>query len=236
MSDMHVLIAAAGSGSRFGSELPKQYNQLAGKTVLEWTLELFLSANKFKSLNVIHAPDDTYIRNYTSKYPQVTFIAVGGTSRAESVLNGLKVLQTLNPPNDWILVHDAARCCLDLVDLNNLIQQVLNSSAPIVGGILATAATDTLKLNINNSGLIAKTLDRRQIYLAQTPQMFKLADLIHALNSVDLEQVTDEASALELVGKTVCLVETKFPNFKITYPHELKLAEFLFNKRLEELC
>ena len=64
---MHVLIAAAGSGSRFGSELPKQHNQLAGKTVLEWTLELFLSANKFKSLNVIHAPNDTYIRNYKSK-------------------------------------------------------------------------------------------------------------------------------------------------------------------------
>jgi 2-C-methyl-D-erythritol 4-phosphate cytidylyltransferase len=231
---MHVLIAAAGSGSRFGSELPKQHNQLAGKTVLEWTLELFLSANKFKSLNVIHAPNDTYIRNYKSKYPQVSFIAVGGGSRAESVLNGLNVLQTLNPPSDWVLVHDAARCCLDLVDLKNLIKQVESSPAAVSGGILATAATDTLKLSLNNSNLIAKTLDRRQIYLAQTPQMFRLADLIQALNSVDLEQVTDEASAMELAGKTVCLVETQHPNFKITYPHELKLAEFLLNKRLEE--
>ena len=234
MSNMHVLIAAAGSGSRFGSELPKQHNQLASKTVLEWTLELFLSANKFKSLNVIHAPNDTYISNYKSKYPQVNFIAVGGASRAESVLNGLNVLQTFNQPHDWVLVHDAARCCLDLADLKNLIKQVESSPAAVSGGILASIATDTLKLSLNNSALIAKTLDRRQIYLAQTPQMFKLADLIHALNSVDLEQVTDEASAMELVGKTVCLVETKFPNFKITYPHELKLAEFLLNKRLEE--
>ena len=234
MSDMHVLIAAAGSGSRFGSELPKQHNQLAGKTVLEWMLELFLSANKFKSLNVIHAPNDTYIRNYKSKYPQVNFIAVGGASRAESVLNGLNVLQTFNQPPDCVLVRDAARCCLDLADLKNLIKQVESSPAAVSGGILASIATDTLKLSLNNSALIAKTLDRRQIYLAQTPQMFKLADLIHALNSVDLKQVTDEASAMELVGKTVCLVETKFPNFKITYPHELKLAEFLLNKRLEE--
>ena len=231
---MRVLVAAAGSGSRFGAELPKQHNPLAGKTVLEWTLELFLSANKFKSLNVIHAPNDTYIRNYKSKYPQVSFIAVGGGSRAESVLNGLNVLQTLNPPSDWVLVHDAARCCLDLVDLKNLIKQVESSPAAVSGGILATAATDTLKLSLNNSNLIAKTLDRRQIYLAQTPQMFRLADLIQALNSVDLEQVTDEASAMELAGKTVCLVETQHPNFKITYPHELKLAEFLLNKRLEE--
>lgn len=232
MNNLHVLIPCAGNGSRFGSDVPKQHHLLAGKTVLEWTLEVFLSVAKFKSINVVHTSQDPYIINYLDKFPRVNFIPVGGSSRAESVLNGLHELQVQHNLSDWVLVHDAARCCLDNSDLNNLIAQV--TQGDIAGGILATVATDTIKLAANNSKLIDKTLDRRQIYLAQTPQMFKLDDLISALTNIDLNLVTDEASAMELSGKTVCIVEAQQPNFKITYPHELKLAEFLLNNRLKE--
>lgn len=234
MNNLHVLIPSAGSGSRFGSDVPKQYHLLAGKTVLEWTLELFISTTKFKSINVVHAPQDSHILNYFNKYPQVNFIPVGGVSRAESVLNGLHELQARHNPRDWVLVHDAARCCLDMSDLTNLIVQITTRD-DVAGGILSVVATDTIKLAVSNSTLIDRTLDRRQIYQAQTPQMFKLAELTAALKQVNLDLVTDEASAMELSGKIVCLVEAHKPNFKITYPHELKLAEFLLNNRLKEI-
>lgn len=234
MNNLHVLIPCAGSGSRFGSDIPKQHQLLLGKTVLEWTLEVFVFAANFQSINVIHASQDSYIISYINKFPQVNFMPVGGNSRAESVLNGLHELQARCNSNDWVLVHDAARCCLEISDLNNLIAQITTRN-DIAGGILAAAATDTIKLSQGASKLIDKTLDRQQIYLAQTPQMFKLGDLISALTKVDLNLVTDEASAMERFGQNVCLVEAQQPNFKITYQHELKLAEFLLSSRLKEM-
>lgn len=234
MNNLHVLIPCAGSGSRFGSSVPKQHHLLSGKTVLEWTLEVFILAANFQSINVIHTSQDPYIISYINKFPRVNFMPVGGNSRAESVLNGLHELQAQYNSNDWVLVHDAARCCLEISDLNNLIAQI-TARNDIDGGILASAATDTIKLAQGALKLIDKTLDRRQIYLAQTPQMFKLGDLISALTNTDLNLVTDEASAMELSGRIVCLVEAQQPNFKITYSHELKLAEFLLSNRLKEM-
>ncbi len=235
MVNLHILIPCAGSGSRFGSNVPKQYHVLAGKTVLDWTLNAFIDVVNLQSINVIYAPQDPYIMDYVDKFPQVNFMPVGGNSRAESVLNGLHELQMLHAANDWVLVHDAARCCLDFTDLTNLIEQITTRDN-IAGGILATVATDTIKLSSTvGQNVINKTLDRRQIYLAQTPQMFRLAELIEALTTADLSLVTDEASAIELLGKNVYLIEAQQPNFKITYPHELKLAEFLLNNRLGEI-
>lgn len=222
---LHVLIPCAGSGSRFGSKLPKQYHQLLDKTVLDWTLEVFTQKNIFASINIVYAVNDKHIANYFSKYPQVTFIPLGGTSRAESVNNGLSAIYAND--NDWVLVHDAARCCLNRVDLENLIDQTLSRET---GGILVQTISDTVKIVNLEDNTILRTIDRNSTFLAQTPQMFKFYDLKTALSMVDKLVVTDEASAMELAGFKVQTIISQYPNFKITVEQDLKLAEFLLQK------
>lgn len=226
MNKLHVLIPCAGSGNRFGSTLPKQYHQLAGKTVLDWTLITFIENKKFASICVVYSANDSYMHDYFKKYPQVTFIPLGGVSRAESVSNGLSALYA--DSNDWVLVHDAARCCLTNFDLEQLINQVQQKN---VGGILAQIATDTVKLVDLQMMVVNKTLNRNQIYLAQTPQMFKFSELKQALLKADKQFITDEASAMEIAGHEVQIIPAKYPNFKVTYQQDLELAELLLLKR-----
>lgn len=227
MSKYHVVIPCAGNGSRFGSVIPKQYSQLAGKTVLDWTLEAFLGISAISSLTVIYSATDDLITDYIQKFPSVQFLPVGGNSRAESVFNGLKGLDVSN--EDWILVHDAARCCIDSRDIHSLIETLTDGD---IGGILATPATDTIKKVDPASNLVVSTIDRNLIYQAQTPQMFKYRDLINALSHVKLDLITDEASAIELAGMAVKIVAARYPNFKITYAPDLELAEFILSRRI----
>lgn len=226
MNRYHLIIPCAGSGSRFGSATPKQYHKLANKTVLDWTLDTFTQISALTSITVVYSAIDDLITEYIQKFPNVSFLPVGGSSRAESVLNGLRALNVSD--DDWVLVHDAARCCINSHDVHSLIEQLTNDD---VGGILATPAIDTIKQINPATNLITATIDRNLIYQAQTPQMFRYNQLLTALTNAPLDLITDEASAIERSGAPVKVVAAKFPNFKITYAADIELAEFILTRR-----
>ncbi len=228
MSKFIALLPCAGSGSRFGSVLAKQYHSLCNKTVLDWTLSAFETVAEIGEVLLVASPADELIDKYATKYNKVKIAKVGGTTRAESVNNGLRVLDLR--ANDWVLVHDAARCCVHPDDIRRLINQLKNGTN---GGILATKVVDTIK-QADAAKQVLTTLDRQYIYMAQTPQMFRYQELTHALSRVDLAQVTDEASAIELAGGVVKIIESSAPNLKVTFPFDLQIAELVINSYLQD--
>ena len=229
MTKYYVVIPCAGSGNRFGSELPKQYHEICGQTVLDWCLQAFISITEIEQIVLVANPEDVQINNY-SQYAKVSIQRIGGKTRAQSVLNGINQINCAD--DDWILVHDAARCCIKTSDIVNLIYQLQNHA---VGGILAQKAVDTIK-QVNTAGEIVATLNRQFIYQAQTPQMFRAGLLKHALLHSNPELITDEASAIESRGLTPQVIECGSHNFKITYPHDLKLAEVFISANLEKIA
>lgn len=225
LDDLIVLIPCAGTGVRYGSDRAKQYSLINDRTILEHTLKPFMHSNKIKQILLVAQSSDDKIDEYQKFSPKILLKKVGGLTRAESVLNGLNELACKN--NEWILVHDAVRCCLTSELLDKLITAVTTSS--YVGGILAYGAIDTVK-QVENQIEISKTLPRKEIYLAQTPQMFRYDVLKEALEKADLTQITDDASAIESLGHKVLIVESPPSNIKITYPADRYLAEFFLNK------
>lgn len=228
MSKFVALLPCAGSGSRFGSALAKQYHPLCDKTVLDWTLRAFEAVMEIEQVLLVASPDDELIDDYAAKYTKVRIVKVGGATRAASVNNGLRELKLM--PDDWVLVHDAARCCIHPNDIRKLVNQLKNGSD---GGILAAKAVDTVK-QVDSAKQVLKTLDRQYIYMAQTPQMFRYQELIQALAKADLALVTDEASAVELAGGVVKIIESSAPNLKVTFPFDLQIAELVINSYLED--
>ena len=216
---LFAVVPAAGSGSRMGGGLPKQYLALAGKTVLDHSLQALLDYPELEHLVVALAADDVqWAASSHAGHPCVT-TAQGGTSRAESVLAGLQALQSQASDDDHVLVHDAARPCLRAEDLDKLVRQGRRSAD---GALLAVPARDTLKQADN--GVVSGTLDRRQIWQAQTPQLFRFGHLFAALQQAGAD-VTDEASAIEAQGGHPRLVQGHHDNIKITYLEDLALAE-----------
>lgn len=213
-----ALIPCAGSGSRFGGTIPKQYTLLGNKSVLEHTIQAFLNVSLIDQIVIVANPLDDYIDRYSKISPKIMVYKIGGSTRAESVKNGLK--QLVCNPSDWVLVHDAARCCITPELIAQMIHQL---KADEVGGILAIPATDTIKTGQN--GIIGKTLDRSKIFLAQTPQMFRYSILSSALNSATLDSVTDEASSVEQLGLAVRLVSGDSTNIKLTYASDMRIAK-----------
>ncbi len=228
MAKFVALLPCAGSGSRFGSALAKQYHPLCSKTVLDWTLSAFEAVVEIGEVLLVASPDDELIDKYATKYNKVKIAKVGGATRAESVSNGLQVLELMS--DDWVLVHDAARCCIHPNDIQKLINQLKDGTN---GGILAAKAVDTIK-QVNSVKQVLRTIDRQCIYMAQTPQMFRYQELTQALTQADLALVTDEASAVELSGGTVQIIESDAPNIKVTFPFDLKLAQMIINSYLED--
>ena len=228
MGKFVALLPCAGSGSRFGSVLAKQYHPLCGKTVLDWTLRAFEAVMEIEQVLLVVSSDDELIDDYAAKYTKVRVVKLGGATRAESVNNGLQALELM--PDDWVLVHDAARCCIHPEDIRKLINQLKNGTT---GGILAAKAVDTIK-QVDSAKQILRTLDRQYIYLAQTPQMFRYQELTQALTRADLALVTDEASAIELAGGVVKVIESSAPNLKVTFPFDLQIAELVINSYLED--
>jgi 2-C-methyl-D-erythritol 4-phosphate cytidylyltransferase len=153
----------------------------------------------------------------------------GGTKRCDSVLNGLLYLQNFAANNDWILVHDAVRPCLQHQDIDKLISQ-LNSHP--VGGLLGVPVKDTLK-RIGKTSRVLKTVERKNVWHALTPQMFRYGKLITALQKAIQQniEITDEAQAVELSGEKPVVVEGRSDNIKITYPQDFALAEKILNTR-----
>lgn len=223
-----AVVPAAGVGKRMGAEVPKQYLQVLGKAVLEHTLERLLSVEALAGIAVALGPEDGYWADLPcSKHPKIRR-APGGKERADSVLSGLHNLEGLARPDDWVLVHDAARPCLTRTDVEKLMTSLADDP---VGGILALPVSDTLKRVEGDS--IQETLDRSRIWRALTPQMFRYGLLRHALEDAAERgrAVTDEASAMELKGFRPKLVEGRPDNIKITRPEDLPLAAFYLERQ-----
>ena len=224
-----AIVPAAGVGKRMGADKPKQYLELRGKSIIEHTLQRLFSAEIFDGIVVAISKDDTIWSGIPiSNHPLLT-VAPGGTERAGSVLSGLNTLQTLAGPDDWVLVHDAARCCITVYDIHKLIEALKNNPE---GGILALPIHDTLKGV--KTGLITETVDRSCVWRALTPQMFLYSSLKNALLMAAEKghTVTDEASAMEFMGIQPRIVEGRSDNIKITQYQDLALANFY----LEQQC
>ena len=222
MSDRLVgLIPAAGQGRRVAGDLPKQYIEIKGEPILAHAAQALLAHPGIDLVFVVLAPDDSHYARYDwGRFgDRLAPLWCGGATRRDSVLNGLDAMAGVVDPEDWVLVHDAARPCLAREDLVRLIEAV---SEDDVGGILALPLADTLK-RADGKGRIAATEPRSGLWLAQTPQMFRHATLLRALGPAS--EVTDEAAAVEMLGLRPRLVEGSARNIKITYPSDLALAE-----------
>ncbi|WP_252274409.1 2-C-methyl-D-erythritol 4-phosphate cytidylyltransferase [Pseudomonas subflava] len=216
-----VVIPAAGIGSRMRADRPKQYLPLAGRTILEHTLHCFLDHPRLKGLVLSLAADDPWWPALPCADDPRILRAEGGAERADSVLAGLlRLLELGAQPDDWVLVHDAARPNLARSDLDQLLGELADDP---VGGLLAVPARDTLK-RVGTDGRVVETVDRSLIWQAYTPQMFRFAALHRALADALVAgvAVTDEASALEWSGQAPKLVEGRADNLKITRPEDLE--------------
>jgi 2-C-methyl-D-erythritol 4-phosphate cytidylyltransferase len=231
ISQYSIVVPAAGIGKRMKTDCPKQYLQISGKTIIEHTLTNLLEHNQVKRVVVVLNPDDNFFMQLPiANHPRVE-VVTGGKERCDSVLAGLNHL-----PDDeeWVLVHDAARPCLTKTDLTALLRLAEQGNS---GGILATRVRDTMKravnLKINGPSVVANTESRENLWHALTPQFFKLATLKKALNEANKKNVsiTDEASAIELLGEKVMLIEGCASNIKITQPEDLLLAEFYLTQK-----
>ncbi len=218
-----VIIPAAGSGRRMGSgDRPKQYLPLAGRTVIEWAVAPFLRHTAYERIVVALAADDPHwLESPLSSHPRV-LRAMGGAERADSVEAGLAALSGLARPDDWVLVHDAARPCLADSDLQLLTEQLADDP---VGGLLAAPVVDTLK-HADEHGYVAHTVSRDRLWRALTPQMFRCGVLERALRFARerTAAVTDDSQAVELLGLRPKLIASSFENLKVTTSYDLERA------------
>ncbi|MAR91101.1 MAG: 2-C-methyl-D-erythritol 4-phosphate cytidylyltransferase [Pseudomonadales bacterium] len=224
------VVPAAGVGKRFGSAVPKQYLQVNGARVVEHTLNRLLQLSEIEQVVVAISNEDQQFRQLPVASHQRVTTVVGGDERCHSVLNGLRLLSGVGEEQDWVLVHDVARPCVRPEDIRKLVQQVQQLDA--VGGILANPVRDTMK-RANPINQIVETVDRRQLWHALTPQLFRLGALRQALETA-LEAgvvVTDEASAMEHGGHQPLLVEGHCDNIKITHPQDLHLASLYLQQQ-----
>ncbi len=224
MRKNYVLIPAAGSGSRMGSELPKQYLPLIDKPLIHHTLSVFVAHPAITSIFVVLSPDDVHWTDVDSD--KVTVLRCGGATRAESVLNGLQAMAGLVDAQDWVLVHDAARPCLTSELLDRLL---LELSDDAVGGLLAVPVADTLK-RAGPGRRVDHTEPREGLWRAQTPQMFPHGLLHRALRSIGTDTPTDEAQAIEFLGLSPKLVMGNGHNLKVTYPEDLAMAGLILGE------
>ncbi len=219
-----ALIPCAGTGSRAGGPGPKQYQPVAGQPMVRHTLAAFAAVPQLQRTLVVVAPGDRFLEAEAGA--ACTLADCGGATRAATVTNGLAALRSLGAgEDDWVLVHDAARCLVTPQQITQLIEACALDS---VGGLLALKLPDTLKQE--EGGRVAATLPRGDKWLAQTPQMFRLGLLQRALQQTGVE-VTDESSAIEALGLAPRLVNGSAQNFKVTYPEDFALAEAVLEAR-----
>lgn len=212
-----------------GSATPKQYLELAGRTVIEQTLALFVTDARIAGVVVALDPTDRFWpATLYADHPRV-MRADGGAERCHSVANALQLLAARARPTDWVLVHDAARPCLRHADLTHLIETLRDDP---VGGLLGIPVRDTMKRVAEQDRVVA-TLDRSALWHAYTPQMFRLGMLKDALSAALAAQalVTDEAAAIERSGLAPRLVEGHADNIKITRAEDLPLARFFLEQQ-----
>jgi 2-C-methyl-D-erythritol 4-phosphate cytidylyltransferase len=223
-----ALIPAAGSGRRFGSELPKQYARLGPTTVLQTTLERLANHPQITGLVVVLAAGDPHWPGWTEIAGRPVRTTIGGAERFDSVIAGLRALPESVADQDFVLVHDAARPCVRGDDISRLIEV----AGAAEGGLLAAPVRDTLKQArdlATPTAIVDKTIPRAGLWRAFTPQMFRRGPLLAALQAARGrgEQPTDEAAAMEATGVQPILVEGAEDNLKVTTAYDLRIAELL---------
>ncbi len=255
-----TVVVAAGVGKRFGSQMPKQYTHIGGQTVLQHTIAALSKVHQLSTCYLVISEEDAIAKTLSFSMP-IEWV-IGGKERMNSVFNAVQTIwQQYQTPfsdkafsekashhaydNHWVLIHDAARPCVNPSDIEKLItqttQQFLQQSPQqsqqeqeSAGGLLAVPVRDTVKQIIHSQDkvLAQKTLDRSQLWLAQTPQIFPLATLYDYLTQA-IEQTiafTDEASLFEHFGKQPLLVEGSHSNIKLTFPEDLQFAQVYLAK------
>ncbi len=228
---LFAVVPAAGGGSRFGGATPKQYADLAGQPMLARTLDRLCAVLRPSATVVVLAPDDSLYARVVGVRPDVVVLHCGGATRAASVANALEALEPRCAPDDWVLVHDAARPCVPAAALSRLVTEL---EPDAVGGLLAVPVADTLKRaaavgNSDAAPRVAATEDRAGLWQAQTPQMFRYRLLRAALARPAALGATDEAAAVEaLAAAGECamprLVLGSARNIKVTFAGDLALA------------
>jgi len=226
-----ALIPAAGSGSRIAGAQPKQYAALAGRPML-WHAVAAVCRPPVETVFVVLAPGDTAFKScdWSAFAGRLEPLYCGGETRRDSVYNGLVAAMAAVNADDWVLVHDAARPCLPAADLERLVAECRDDQ---IGGILALPIAETVKRADKDEGgvqRVAGSEDRSQLWLAQTPQMFRAALLAEALRRAKAP-VTDEAGAIEQMGLKPRLVLGSRENLKVTYAEDLAIAEAILGRR-----
>ncbi|MDX2457099.1 MAG: 2-C-methyl-D-erythritol 4-phosphate cytidylyltransferase [Gammaproteobacteria bacterium] len=225
-----AVVPAAGAGRRMSTNIPKQYLPLGEKTVLEHTLDTLLACRQLAGVVVVLSAGDDYWPDLQERYSsQQLEVVTGGAERCHSVLNGLTHLAGRANADDWVLVHDAARPCVRLTDIDTLIKTL---SATSHGGLLGVPVADTIK-QVDGGDRVTATVAREDLWHAYTPQMFRIGMLRAALQYTinnDLF-VTDEASAMEFAGYQPQMVPGQRDNIKITVSSDLELAAFYLQTR-----
>ena len=220
MTDRCVaILPAGGTGSRFGTERPKQFTLLCGQPLLFHAIQALLQDVRVQAIYVALSPEYQDFLDWEAWQGRVHPVSCAGKTRSATVGNALNHLASELAPSDWVLVHDAARPCLSRLALTRLLDAVWEDA---VGGLLAVPVADTLKLAAS-TGRVAHTVDRRQLWAAQTPQMFRYGMLRQALQG--LPEATDEASAMEALGYHPLLVLGDPLNIKVTFPEDRLLAQ-----------
>ncbi|MDR2637122.1 MAG: 2-C-methyl-D-erythritol 4-phosphate cytidylyltransferase [Zoogloeaceae bacterium] len=235
----YAIVPAAGSGARLGAEMPKQYLSIMGRPLIWYSLAMLCRHPAIARVWVVLAPDDEFwgMPQWRDLWldlgARLEVVFCGGRTRSASVRNALDAAATAVAPEDWVLVHDAARPCLSRARLDHLLETLRQDP---VGGLLAAPLADTLKQDDGSPGraappAVARTLPRDGLWQAQTPQMFRYAMLREALEK--FPEVTDEAGAMEAAGHAPRLVASDIGNLKVTYPDDLALAEWILRGRRE---
>ncbi|MFH1818449.1 MAG: 2-C-methyl-D-erythritol 4-phosphate cytidylyltransferase [Pseudomonadota bacterium] len=227
----YALIPAAGSGSRIGGSIEKQYMPLNSVPMIAHAMMVLAREPRIARIFVVLSPTDKRWNNYAWQGWEecIEVLRCGGATRAETVLNGLQAMSKVCAADDWVLVHDAARPCLPDDMLGKLLDEVADDP---VGGLLAVPVADTLKraaADTSNGTRAEATVPRVGLWQAQTPQMFRHGKLVEALRAAGSD-MTDEASAIEQLGLQPRLVESDSRNLKVTYPQDLELAGLILGK------
>ncbi|SEG04999.1 2-C-methyl-D-erythritol 4-phosphate cytidylyltransferase [Oceanospirillum linum] len=229
---MWLIIPAAGVGSRMQADRSKQYLLLNGRPIIEHTLERLAIALPYAEFVICLNPEDPYWPS-VQRPEGITLREVsGGKERADSVLNGLKMIASQASEDDWVLVHDVARPCVRPSDITDLVMGLNDSD---IGGILALPVADTMKRS-HPDGSISETVDRTALWHALTPQMFRFGRLYQALEEglAAGATITDEASALEWLGFCPQLIAGHRDNIKVTHPDDLAFAELFIRAQQEQ--
>ena len=221
-----AVIPAAGTGARMQSDLPKQYLPISGRCVIEYSLETFCTHPQIAGVVIALASGDKLWKGLSFAGHSKIRTTLGGKERCHSVLNCLYALSSMAGAEDWVLVHDAARPCINGEDIDQIIAALRDHP---VGGLLALPVRDTMKRadNSQDGQLVTETVNRQGLWHALTPQMFRLGPLTRALEEAIQkgQMVTDESQAMEHAGFRPRLVEGRAENIKVTRPSDLKLAE-----------